>query len=57
MIGGKGEKKTLRLVARYADYWHSFVRPEELPHKLSVIEKWAERGGARHVDARSCRTS
>ena len=26
MIGGKGEQKTLRLVARYADYWHSFVR-------------------------------
>ncbi|MET0828832.1 MAG: LLM class F420-dependent oxidoreductase [Microbacterium sp.] len=45
MIGGKGEQKTLRLVARYADYWHSFVRPEELPHKYSVIEKWAEREG------------
>ena len=43
MIGGKGEQKTLRLVARYADYWHSFVRPDELPHKYSVIEKWAER--------------
>ncbi|HWM17160.1 MAG TPA: LLM class F420-dependent oxidoreductase [Microbacterium sp.] len=43
MIGGKGEQKTLRLVARYADYWHSFVHPEELAHKLSVIEKWAER--------------
>ncbi|GAA3215185.1 LLM class F420-dependent oxidoreductase [Microbacterium terregens] len=45
MIGGKGEQKTLRLVARYADYWHSFVHPEELPHKLSVIEKWAQREG------------
>ena len=46
MIGGKGEQKTLRLVARHADIWHSFVRPEELPHKLEVIEKWAERRGA-----------
>jgi probable F420-dependent oxidoreductase len=45
MIGGKGEQKTLRLVAKYADYWHSFVTPEELPHKLSVIQKWADREG------------
>ena len=43
MIGGKGEQKTLRLVARHADMWHSFVRPDELPHKLEVIERWAER--------------
>lgn len=45
MIGGKGEQKTLRLVARHADIWHSFVAAEELPHKLSVIEKWAETEG------------
>ena len=43
MIGGKGEQKTLRLVARHADIWHSFVDPADLPHKLSVIEKWARR--------------
>jgi len=42
LIGGKGEQKTLRLVARHADIWHSFVPAEELPHKLSVIDKWAE---------------
>lgn len=42
MIGGKGEQKTLRMVARHADIWHSFVTPDELPHKISVIEKWAE---------------
>lgn len=45
MIGGAGEQKTLRLVARYADYWHSFVRPDALAHKVSVIQKWAEREG------------
>src|SRR6478609_4012122 len=43
MIGGKGEQKTLRLVARHADIWHSFVPAEEVAHKLSVIEKWAEK--------------
>nr|WP_154923292.1 LLM class F420-dependent oxidoreductase [Microbacterium testaceum] len=41
MIGGKGEQKTLRIVARHADIWHSFVTPDELPHKLGVIENWA----------------
>ncbi|MEV8267180.1 LLM class F420-dependent oxidoreductase [Microbacterium sp. NPDC076911] len=43
MIGGKGEQKTLRLVARHADIWHSFVGAEELPHKLEVIERWADK--------------
>ncbi|MET0296380.1 MAG: LLM class F420-dependent oxidoreductase [Microbacterium sp.] len=45
MIGGKGEQKTLRLVARHADIWHSFVTADELPHKISVIEQWAEKEG------------
>jgi probable F420-dependent oxidoreductase len=45
MIGGKGEQKTLRLVARHADIWHSFVGPDHLPHKLSVIEQWAQKEG------------
>ncbi|QKJ18534.1 LLM class F420-dependent oxidoreductase [Microbacterium hominis] len=45
MIGGQGEQKTLRLVARHADIWHSFVRPDALAHKISVIEKWAEKEG------------
>ena len=45
MIGGSGEQKTLRLVARHADYWHSFVPAEQMPHKLAVIEKWAEKEG------------
>jgi len=48
LIGGKGEQKTLRLVARHADIWHSFVRPEDIAHKVSVIERWAETDG---VDA------
>ncbi len=42
LIGGKGEQKTLRLVARHADIWHSFVTPAELPGKLAVIDSWAE---------------
>ncbi|WP_111467091.1 LLM class F420-dependent oxidoreductase [Microbacterium suaedae] len=45
MIGGKGEQKTLRLVARHADIWHSFVGPDEIAHKLGVIDAWAEKEG------------
>jgi F420-dependent oxidoreductase-like protein len=36
MIGGGGERKTLRLVARFADACNLFVTPE-LPHKLEVL--------------------
>nr|WP_274637221.1 LLM class F420-dependent oxidoreductase [Microbacterium bovistercoris] len=45
MIGGKGEQKTLRLVARHADIWHSFVPADELAHKVSVIERWGAEEG------------
>lgn len=38
MIGGSGEKKTLRLVAKYADACNLFVNtPEEATHKLNVL--------------------
>lgn len=38
MIGGGGEKKTLRLVAQYADACNLIVStPDELRHKLSVL--------------------
>ena len=38
MIGGSGEKKTLRLVAKYGDACNLFVNsPEEATHKLQVL--------------------
>ncbi|TDN91881.1 LLM class F420-dependent oxidoreductase [Microbacterium sp. BK668] len=46
LIGGAGEQKTLRLVARHADIWHSFVAPEKLADKVSIIERWGDRDGS-----------
>jgi F420-dependent oxidoreductase-like protein len=43
LIGGGGEKRTLRLVARYADEWNSVnVGPEEYAHKRDVLERHCE---------------
>lgn len=39
LIGGGGERKTLRLVARHADIWHTFSQGEELAHKVSVLDQ------------------
>ena len=43
LIGGGGEKKTLRIVAQHADIWHSFSEPEVLTRKLGIL--------AEHCDA------
>ncbi len=43
LIGGSGERKTLRLVAQYADACNLFGGPVEIAHKLDVLR--------RHCDA------
>lgn len=37
MIGGSGEKKTLRSVAKYADQWNAMGTVEMLRHKVEVL--------------------
>ncbi len=45
LIGGSGEKKTLRLVAKHADIWHNFVSPEDLPHKVAILREHCDAVG------------
>ena len=45
LIGGGGEKKTLRIVAEHADIWHSFADAETLPGKLEVLKRWGDTVG------------
>ena len=39
MIGGSGERKTLRLVAQYADACNIFGGPDEVAQKLDVLRR------------------
>ncbi|MGA7050037.1 MAG: LLM class F420-dependent oxidoreductase [Mycobacterium sp.] len=46
LIGGDGEKKTLRLVAQYADVWNSTVNDvDELKHKIEVLNRHCDTVG------------
>jgi F420-dependent oxidoreductase-like protein len=46
LIGGDGEKKTLRLVAQYADIWNSTVpEVDGLKHKIDVLNRHCDTVG------------
>lgn len=42
LVGGKGEKRTLRTVARHADEWNVWATPDEVVPMREVIAKWCD---------------
>jgi probable F420-dependent oxidoreductase len=45
MIGGGGEKVTLRLVAEYAQLWNGMGDPDTFRHKVEVLNEWCAKIG------------
>ena len=45
LIGGGGEKVTLRLVAEHAQMWNAFGPPEGFAHKNRVLDSWCDKVG------------
>jgi probable F420-dependent oxidoreductase len=40
LIGGGGERKTLRYTARHADIWHAFGNAETIGRKNGILDDW-----------------
>lgn len=45
MVGGGGEKVTLKIVARYATMWNGFGPPDQFAHKNQVLDDWCRELG------------
>jgi probable F420-dependent oxidoreductase len=45
LIGGGGEKVTLRLTAQYAQIWHGFGPAETFKHKNAILNDWCAQLG------------
>ena len=53
MIGGGGERKTLRIVAQYADMWNVFGTPETVAHKDEILRAHCAEVGRDSADDRA----
>ena len=45
LVGGSGEKVTLKLTAEHADAWNSFGPPATFAHKNAVLDRWCDEIG------------
>ena len=55
LVGGKGERRTLRTAALYADWWNAWADAEALRHKRQVLRRHCEEVG-RDPDEVRCST-
>ena len=54
LVGGGGEKVTMRIAAQYADEWNTWGTPQVIAHKIEVLERHCEALGR---DPKSVRRS
>ena len=47
LIGGGGPKRTLKLVARHANIWHSFGTPDVVREKREILAEHCKNEGGR----------
>jgi probable F420-dependent oxidoreductase len=45
LIGGGGEKVTLRLVAEHANMWNGFGPPKDYKRRMNVLDEWCAKAG------------
>ncbi|GAA3452006.1 TIGR03560 family F420-dependent LLM class oxidoreductase [Dactylosporangium matsuzakiense] len=45
LIGGGGEKRMLGIVAKYADAWNTWGKPDLIAHKSAVLDEYCARQG------------
>jgi probable F420-dependent oxidoreductase len=50
LIGGSGEKVTLRIVAEQADAWNSFGPPPNFARKNAILDDWCAKVGRDPAD-------
>ncbi len=50
LIGGGGEKKTLRMAAQYADEWNVWADNEIMAHKIAVLDQHCDQVGRDRSD-------